>query len=382
MSMRSLLATGFALAAAVGLGCGPSSDDPCRPACGAGFQCFFAVCVPAEDASGADADADADADDGSTITPGKIDLLFVVDNSGSMAEEQAMMTGAFPVLVGALFSPPTDPGTGDPLYPAVTDLNVGVISTEMSVGPYDVSTCTRNDDGVLLHTPNPLVGGCETSYDRFLHATTATPGPDFAHDFSCIATLGTNGCGFEQPLGALDKALTVHAAPGGPNEGFLRSDAALAIVVLSDENDCSTEDTTIFDPECPTCGDLRLRCYTLASRLTIVDQFASSLNSVKPDGRFAVGLMVGVPPGVTACNTTGDAIAACLGVPAMAETIDPSTGNVRTVCESLPATRAYPGMRFVQFARLLGRNAFVQSICDPQFESFFRHLAQLAQTAD
>jgi hypothetical protein len=201
-------------------------------------------------------------------------------------------------------------------------------------------------------------------------------------DFTCIATLGTNGCGFEQPLAAMDKALTVHARPGGPNEGFLRGDAALAIVVLSDENDCSTEDTTIFDPAAPpAAGPLPLRCFTLADRLTVADHFANALNTLKPDGRFAVGLMVGVPPAVRACNATGDAIAPCLAEPSMAETIDPGTGNVRPVCESLPDTRAFPGLRFVQFARLLGRNAFVQSICDPRFVTFFQQLAQLAQTA-
>jgi hypothetical protein len=91
--------------------------------------------------------------------------------------------------------------------------------------------------------------------------------------------------------------------------------------------------------------------------------------------------MVGVPPAVGACNTTGDTIVPCLAEPSMAETIDPATRNVRPVCESLPDTRAYPGLRFVQFARLLGRNAFVQSICDPQFVTFFQQLAQLAQTA-
>ncbi len=373
--VRSLLAGSLALAVAVGFGCGPSSSDPCKPGCGPGFQCFYGVCTPGGDADG----ADADADDGGGPTPGKVDLLFVVDNSGSMAEEQAMMTGAFPTLVGALFSPPTDPGTGDPLYPAVEDLNVGVISTEMSVGPYAVTTCNRNDDGRLLHTPNPLVGGCAASYPAFLHATPATPGPDFAHDFTCIATLGTSGCGFEQPLAAMQTALTVHEAPGGADAAFLRADAALAIVVLSDENDCSTTDTAIFDPEDPSA--LGLRCFTFAGRLTAAESFAGAIAAAKPDGRFAVGLMVGVPPGMPACNTTGDALAACLGEPSMAERIDPGTGNVRIVCESVAGGLAYPGLRYLQFARQLGRKAFVRSICDPQFETFFRQLAQMAQTA-
>jgi hypothetical protein len=227
--------------------------------------------------------------------------------------------------------------------------------------------------------PNPAVAGCLATYDPFLHATSSTPGPDFARDFTCIATLGTEGCGFEQPLAAMEKALTVQVAPGGPDAGFLRDDAALAIVILSDENDCSAADTTMFDPEGPG-GPLGVRCTTMADHLAVPDRFVASLNGVKPDGRLVVAMMVGVPPAVGACNTTGDAIAPCLAESSMAETIDPGTGIVRPVCENLPDTRAYPGLRFVQLARLLGRKAFVQSICNPQFETFFRHLAQLAQT--
>ena len=63
-------------------GCGPSADDPCSPACGAGFTCYFGVCVVAEDASGEDGpppdvDDDAGGDDAVVVTPGKVDLLFI-----------------------------------------------------------------------------------------------------------------------------------------------------------------------------------------------------------------------------------------------------------------------------------------------------------------
>jgi hypothetical protein len=311
--------------------------------------------------------------------PGKLDLLFVVDNSNSMAEEQAMLAGAFPALISALFEPPADPGTGEPLYAAVTDLNVGVVSSDMGVGGYTVRTCEGNDDGVLLHAPSPAVPGCAPTYPSFLHADAASHGPDFALGFSCIATLGTNGCGFEQPLGAMDKALTVNSEPGGPNEGFLRGDAVLGVVIVSDENDCSTEDFSIFDPAAG--DDLRLRCVSRVAQLTDVAQFGTALRGLRSDGRFVVGMVIGVPPTLGICNATGDVIAPCLAEPLMREQVDAGSGLVRLVCEAAPSTRATPGVRFVELARDLGDHALVQSICDPQFVSFFQELAQMAQTA-
>jgi hypothetical protein len=261
----------------------------------------------------------------------------------------------------------------------VTDLDVGVVSSDMGVGTYVVPTCAGNDDGVLLHAPSPGVTGCAASYPTFLHASTADHGAAFAQSFECIATMGTAGCGFEQPLGAMDKALTVHARPSGPNAGFLRPDAALGVLVISDENDCSPINPSLFDPA--RGDDLRLRCVNHVDELTDVVHYANDLRGLRADGRFAIGLMVGVPPTVGICNTTGDVIAPCLAEPSMQEEVDPATGQVRMVCENLPDTRAAPGVRFVQLARELGNHARVQSICDPQFASFFQQLAQMLQTA-
>lgn len=363
-------------------GCGPSADGPCSPECGSGFSCYYGVCVPDEDVSGADTpvrdDAgrdDAGGDEGGTVTPGRVDLLFVVDNSGSMIEEQRMLAANFPLVLDALFAPPADPVTGEPAYPPVESLHVGVISSDMGTGAFVVPTCGGNDDGRLLHAPSTSVTGCAASYPAYLTAT--TPGAAVAHDFECMATLGTNGCGFEQQLGAMHKALSVHMAPGGPDASFLRADAALAVVVLTDENDCSTDDSSLFDPLGPT--PLPTRCVDLADRLTPVARYVATLAAARPDGRYAVGLLVGVPPTLSSCNTTGDLIAPCLADASMQEQINPSTGQVQPVCESLE-TRATPGIRFVALASELGRRALVRSICEPRFTEFFARLAAMVQT--
>ena len=58
--------------------------------------------------------------------------------------------------------------------------------------------------------------------------------------FTCIAALGQAGCGFEHQLAAVLRALGADGSPApAENEGFLRPDALLAIVVLTNEDDCS-----------------------------------------------------------------------------------------------------------------------------------------------
>ena len=58
--------------------------------------------------------------------------------------------------------------------------------------------------------------------------------------FSCIAALGETGCGFEHQFAAILRALGADGKPPpAENQGFLRPDAYLAIVMLTNEDDCS-----------------------------------------------------------------------------------------------------------------------------------------------
>jgi hypothetical protein len=87
----------------------------------------------------------------------------------------------------------------------------------------------------------------------------ATPVATFTHDFQCNAALYVNGCGLEQPLEALHRALLWYDPrdrPGNtsPNAGFVRDDALLAIVVLTDEEDGSARDCRFAAPGEP-CAD-------------------------------------------------------------------------------------------------------------------------------
>jgi len=207
-----------------------------------------------------------------------LDILFVIDNSHTMGSEQARLEEQFEILMQAL----NDLPGGFP------NAHIGVISTDMGAGPY-AGNCAPigGDAGRLLHrapvgstcsppgdafiridnannllsgnianvdTPNPGgAPGCQRLYS----GTTPVPAPgdtaidlcDIQAAFKCIAGLGTDGCGFEQPLEAARRALT--CVDGGPctNPDFMREDALLAIVFLGDEDDCSARDGTVFNPQ-------------------------------------------------------------------------------------------------------------------------------------
>lgn len=132
----------------------------------------------------------------------KIDVLFLVDNSCSMAEEQGSLTAAFPLVVTELWA-------------TQTDFHIGVISTDMASGSH--SGRLREVAGV-----------------RYIEPDT----PNAVATFTTMAMMGTSGSGDERGREAIYTAL----GPLGNsyNAGFYRPAAQLGVVALSDEDDHST----------------------------------------------------------------------------------------------------------------------------------------------
>jgi hypothetical protein len=84
-----------------------------------------------------------------------------------------------------------------------------------------------------------------------------TSSPNFTGDigavFACMASLGDHGCGFESQFESVQVALQRAMLPkdilaGGDldNGGFLRADARLAIVMLTNEDDCSVPPSSLL----------------------------------------------------------------------------------------------------------------------------------------
>jgi hypothetical protein len=169
---------------------------------------------------------------------GQLDILFVVDDSSSMVEEQQALIASFPAFVAELES--FDGG--------LPDVHIGVISTDVGAGAVNDGSCRPGgDDGTLQ-----IGAGCGiTTDERFLRSAPAAGGRatnftgSLGEAFGCIARLGTNGCGFEQPFESIRRAL---GGDNPANAGFRRPGAQLAIVLLSDEDDCSATDDELFRP--------------------------------------------------------------------------------------------------------------------------------------
>jgi len=333
-----------------------------------------------------DADSDSDTDSDTDVAPGvDVDLLVVVDDSNSMSEEQASLDAAFASLLQALVTPPI------PGVPGVATLQVGIVSTDMGVGPYTVPTCdAEGDDAILQNVPR--TSGCDLEYPRWLDYDAAAPDLSLEDDFECIATLGTDGCGFERQLDAAAKAVTTHAAAGEPNEGFVRENARLLVLIVSDENDCSPSDPTIFDPALPL-GDMNLRCMSHPEMLEPIASFVDRLQGTKPGHpeRVSVAAIVGVPTDLVTISasdlSSGDFMTAAdydaiLDDPRMAEVVDPEVpDHVTPSCDIGDRGKAYPPRRIVDLVRSLdaaGSPGVVQSICQADWSAVLQTVALLA----
>ena len=175
----------------------------------------------------------------------KLDVLFVIDNSGSMGGEQASLRENFPRFVEELRDKQGD----------LPSLHVGVITAEGGAG-FGENCNDLSRAGKLRAEPNPI--RCEaddgpTGDKPFLFHLEQSEGTfinnyhdDLAKTFGCIAELVKEPCGTEQPLEAISQALR-----RPENEDFFRRDAFLAVVIISDEDDCSR--TLTSAENCPSC---------------------------------------------------------------------------------------------------------------------------------
>jgi hypothetical protein len=224
-----------------------------------------------------------------------VDLLFVIDNSYSMAEEQAALAR----YAETLFSPLIQPESGyDGVVPPAADVRVGVISTDMGTGGYPAQTCADpmdGDAGVLQNVGR--LAGCQEAYTAadcesasgcpWLSSRPARPDdgsdgtPAIWEDFACIALLGTSGCGVRQPLEASYQALVEQTHPGGANEGFLRDDSLLAVIYVTTDDDCSFDDPAFFDPNRAELGSLSQRCLTHRELLHPTDRYGEAFLALR-----------------------------------------------------------------------------------------------------
>ena len=244
----------------------------------------------------------------------KIDLLFMIDNSVSMADKQEILKSAVPLLVKRLVTPicldaqgvPTGANAGDdgncagnqsPEFSAIGDIHIGIVSSSLGAhGGVVCATPTSADDHLddkahLIPTMRTGVASYQSlgflAWDHGgMHNNPPGEGNAAALNtaFSnMISAVGEHGCGYEASLESWYRFLVdpeppdsvtlvsqstvrssaiatangqvvIDPATGKPmctgcdttllaqRAAFLRPDSLVAIVMLSDENDCSIRD--------------------------------------------------------------------------------------------------------------------------------------------
>lgn len=330
-----------------------------------------------------------------------VDVLFVVDDSSSMASAQANLVTGFPVFMDTLRALPG----GAP------SLHIAVISSDMGAGDGSIEHCAGDGKGGRFqYAPR---GPCT--------ATNLEAGQTFISDangvvnytgsiedvFGCIAPLGESGCAFEQPFAAITRALGADGvgSPPAENAGFLRDDARLAIIVLTNEDDCTPRaGTALFDtasnatlasplgpPTSFRCNEFGHVCggmvpRRLAPNGNVGDMFTYDTCEPAEDAGMLrnVAETVAQIKALKADPASQIVMASIQGgtgpyTVQWREPLPPDTmpwPEIGHSCTALDLSFADPGIRTASLAFGFGAKGFVFSICDYNFEQPLTRFAQ------
>jgi hypothetical protein len=383
-----------------------------------------------------------------------VDLLFVIDNSGDdLREAQERLGAELPRMIRILTSGDRNPDDGiEPNrdFTAARDLHLAVVSTDMglpgvqkNIDPENRCEIGPGDDGKFQNQGNQASNpnlACQPTYPPFLSFEQGRDDPDaVASELRCISALGIGGCGFEMPLEAALKALwpaspanldqgqadlglefLADAQPHGDQEHieFLRGTAyhptqsdrlsVLAIVLLTDEDDCSAGARGNLDflehPNTapPGIGEQpnALRCYydTVNDQgyKYPVERYVNAFKALRPGYEQLVvfAAIAGIPPETDDFDfdTDGDGrvdqierdayYEMLFSDPLMQERIRADGIFLERSC-TLPTPNAdpndpnpmefylvgYPPRRIAEVARGFGDNGVIRSICQDSFAS-------------
>jgi hypothetical protein len=334
------------------------------------------------------------------VTPNRnLDVLFVIDDSTSMSDKQENLANNFPNFINVLN---TLPG-------GLPDLHLGVVTTDMGtkgsetapgpiIGQVGNGGCSGTGKSGNLQTTGAPVTGAFISDIKQTDGTRQTNySGNLASVFGQMVRVGAGGCGFEQPLEAMKAALGNNPA----NAGFLRPDALLAVVFLTDEDDCSIRSSAMLGPESPELGPLQsFRCTRFGVTCSTGGATEAAMNTVgvKTGCKGSVGspFITDVAPYRDfLVNLKGDArkvvTAAIMGTP------EPFQVELRTSPGGGTATQAVahsctfqgaqtleaadPAVRMKQFIDLFPNASTFSTICQPDLSDALFLSAQLVNLA-
>ncbi len=325
---------------------------------------------------------------------GQIDMLLVIDQSGSMIGEQITLANSFRSMANALNR-------------AKVDFHVSVITPGI-----ESDGCPRCDASGWPASCINETGESGRFQDLlgYFNGDIDNPAFDFVRDESCrivtannidclynpqtgrgTAVVGTEGCGYERPFAAIRLALG-NELLSGYNSGFLREHSRLVVFIVSDEEDCGEVGDV---PELTQAGGFI--CYYASKgidpegrtvepttgepyALTPVKTYADFLRSLRPQGpgllRFAavVGIEDPLNPEATEIEYTFDentdryVVKPVCTVPScFADPEDPW---------ALEGCAVSPGPRYVELAGLL--DGVVDTLCQEDFSATLLRAAGIA----
>lgn len=185
----------------------------------------------------------------------KVDFMFVIDNSASMEDNQAALIASFPGFIAAIKA----------TLSASSDYQIMVVDTDddgRCKQPCSADAVASSFCAVKPNACNAKLDACDvtrgagvvhpvgefssnvvcpiTGGNRYM----LPEEPDLEGTFACVATVGVAGNASERPMNGMTEAVgQAINAPGGCNAGFVRDDALLVILFLSDDPNYEDEGT-------------------------------------------------------------------------------------------------------------------------------------------
>lgn len=297
--------------------------------------------------------------DAAVVLPAAVatDVLFVIDDSGSMSEEQANLAQNLGAFIDTLAASAVQ-----------NDFRIGVTTT--SLQSFAGATAYASGPAAGVPFPAGALVAIQTDaagdpipgalvYDAAAHAATGGFGghrildrgsPTLVEDFKANVRVGLNGANKEQPFRVARLALSDRLADA--NQSFLRPGARLAVIFVSDEDDCS-DSAAPFLTTNPECHD---RARKAADLDPVADFAAFLLGPIGGELRdVSVGAIAGFDP----------------------RGLAPSCGD-RSLCADTACGTAYDeGDRYAALVTALGGVRMrLGSICDASFRDSLTRFAQ------
>lgn len=275
----------------------------------------------------------------------KVDFLFIVDNSGSMGDEQGNLINSFPEFISTIQATLDE---AQDYHVMVIDSDAWVYGQCEFLCPIAFNTCLGNPEyecGVTTAMECEDILGAGVTYPRGGQASNAdcdfstgarymdSSQPDLTAAFECAARVGTGSTDDpEKPMEAMVAAATMGTPAFACNEGFFRDDAILVVTFVTDEDDAA--------------GD-------------------GSAGTVEGWRQALIAAKNGDPNAVVVLGLFGDG-----------DMVDP----ICTSFDSQSGNGAEPSPRLREFTESWGDKGIAGSICAPSYDQFFEQAVSVIDT--